>query len=71
MVLTSLLQDADWSAVAESLTARRRERVDQVRARSQRREKLARLPFWIARLALKLSGNKAWTQDYAPLRSSV
>lgn len=71
VVLSALLQDADWSAVAESLTVRRRERVDWVRARSQRREKLARLPFWIARLGLKLSGKKAWTQDYAPLRSSV
>jgi 2-polyprenyl-6-methoxyphenol hydroxylase-like FAD-dependent oxidoreductase len=43
-VLSALLQDADWSAVAESLTVRRRERVAWVRARSQRREKLARLP---------------------------
>ena len=58
----------DWSQAAKVLSERRRGRVDWVRARNRRREKLADLPFFVAAIGLKVTGKKSWTEDYAPLR---
>ncbi len=68
LVLARLLEDVDWSQAAKVLSERRRGRVDWVRARNRRREKLADLPFFVAKIGLKVTGKKSWTEDYAPLR---
>ena len=70
LVLARLLEAVDWSKAAEAFTELRRERVDWVRVRNQRRERLANLPFFIAKIGLKLTGQKSWTADYAPLRET-
>lgn len=70
-VLANLLQnEGDWSRMAERFTNLRKERIDWVYARNRKRGKLAKLPFWIARIGLKKVGAKNWTEDYAPLRES-
>jgi 2-polyprenyl-6-methoxyphenol hydroxylase-like FAD-dependent oxidoreductase len=71
LVLANLLQnEEDWSQLAERFTDLRKERIDWVYARNRKRGKLAKLPFWIARLGLQKVGAKNWTTDYAPLRES-
>lgn len=66
-VLAALLPQTAPNQLAEAFSAAQKERVDWVRARNQKREKLSKLPFWIARLGLKVVGRKNWTADYQPL----
>lgn len=68
LVLARLLEEIDWSKTAEIFTETRTARVDWVRKRNRRREKLAKLPFFIANIGTRLTGKKSWTADYAPLR---
>lgn len=60
--------DRSDDEIAEALTARRADRVEWVRERNRRREKLTRIPFPIAVLGLRLMGARTWTEDYEPLR---
>lgn len=66
-VLAALLKQNTDATLAEAFTAAQKERVEWVRARNRKREKLSKLPFWIARLGLKVVGRKNWTADYQPL----
>lgn len=67
-VLGSLLANgAEPAQLALQFTAQQQERVNWVRARNRKREKLSKLPFWIAKFGLKVVGRKNWTADYQPL----
>ncbi len=66
-VLATLLEDEDWSNVASTFSKNRTHRIEWTRIRNQKREKLSKLPYWIAKLGLKKVGEKNWTEDYKPL----
>ncbi len=67
IVLSGLLKNEDWSTMAATFSKNRNNRIDWTRARNQKREKLSKLPYWIAKLGLKKVGEKNWTEDYGPL----
>ncbi len=67
VVLSGLLKNEDWSTMASTFSKNRINRIDWTRARNQKREKLSKLPYWIAKLGLKKVGEKNWTEDYKPL----
>ncbi|WP_369828565.1 FAD-dependent monooxygenase [Aquimarina sp. MAR_2010_214] len=67
VVLSGLLKNEDWSNMASTFSKNRINRIDWTRARNQKREKLSKLPYWIAKLGLKKVGEKNWTEDYRPL----
>lgn len=67
IVLSNLLKTNDWNTIASTFSKNRQERIDWTRARNQKREKLSKLPYWIAKLGLKKMGEKNWTEDYRPL----
>lgn len=67
VVLSDLLKNEDWSTMAATFSKNRSNRIDWTRARNQKREKLSKLPYWIAKLGLKKVGEKNWTEDYRPL----
>ncbi|MDH7445095.1 FAD-dependent monooxygenase [Aquimarina sp. 2201CG14-23] len=70
VVLSTLLENKDWSTIATSFTKHRTDRINWTRTRNRKREKLSKLPFWIAKLGLKKVGEKNWTEDYRPLAES-
>ena len=67
VVLSKLLENKNWSTIATEFSKHRTNRIDWTRARNQKREKLSKLPFWIAKLGLKKVGEKNWKEDYRPL----
>ncbi len=67
IVLSGLLKNNDWNTMASTFSKNRSNRIDWTRARNQKREKLSKLPYWIAKLGLKKVGEKNWTEDYKPL----
>ncbi len=67
IVLSGLLKNNDWSTMASTFSKNRSNRIDWTRTRNQKREKLSKLPYWIAKLGLKKVGEKNWTEDYRPL----
>lgn len=67
IVLSGLLKTEDWNTIAPAFSKNRNDRIDWTRARNQKREKLSKLPFWIAKMGLKKVGEKNWTEDYRPL----
>ncbi|UZR94708.1 FAD-dependent monooxygenase [Chondrinema litorale] len=56
---------------AQAFTDKRKERIDWVRARNRKREQLAKVPFWLAKIGLRFTGKKNWIKDYYPLRTGV
>ncbi|WP_299441634.1 FAD-dependent monooxygenase [uncultured Aquimarina sp.] len=67
IILSKLLENEDWNTIATKFSKHRIHRVEWTRARNQNREKLSKLPFWIAKLGLKKVGEKNWIEDYRPL----
>ncbi|WP_103071709.1 FAD-dependent monooxygenase [Aquimarina sediminis] len=67
LVLANSLKNYEWSTIASSFSKNRINRIDWTRIRNQKREKLSKLPYWIAKLGLKAVGEKNWTEDYKPL----
>ena len=67
VVLSNLLKNNDWDSMASVFSKNRQERIDWTRIRNQKREKLSKLPYWIAKIGLKKVGKKNWTEDYKPL----
>lgn len=66
-VLANLLENEDWNNIAATFSKNRTDRINWARIRNQKREKLSKLPYWIAKLGLKKVGEKNWTEDYRPL----
>ena len=66
-----ILEENDIKNWAEAFTYKRKSRIDWVRDRNRKREKLAKVPFWLAKVGLKFTGKKNWIKDYYPLRSDV
>ncbi len=68
LVLTKLLKDGnELTDFATLFTIERKARIEWTKKRNDRREKLGKLPFWIAKIGLKLMGEKPWIEDYRPL----
>ena len=68
LVLKHLLNiNHDWTDMAGQFTRSRNERINWVRARNRKREKLTKLPIWLTKSGLRLVGKKTWTEDYRPL----
>ena len=62
-----LIANDDWAGVSSEFTKIRKERIDWTRDRNQRREKLSKMPFWIAQLGMRFVGEKNWKEDYSLL----
>ena len=67
VVISNLLKNKNWDTITSTFSEHRKQRIDWTRLRNQKREKLSKLPFWIAKLGLKKVGEKNWTEDYKPL----
>jgi len=68
LVLAKLLKDDnDLTEMVKLFTNSRKDRIEWIRKRSDRREKLSKLPFWLAKRGMKLMGEKPWIEDYRPL----
>jgi 2-polyprenyl-6-methoxyphenol hydroxylase-like FAD-dependent oxidoreductase len=71
VVLERVSADGDYAALAERLTAARRERVDAVRRGNKGRESKATIPYFVQRLLFPIIGARALTADYEPLRHGI
>ncbi|WP_062062440.1 FAD-dependent oxidoreductase [Aquimarina longa] len=67
IALSNLLKNENWNTMVATFSKNRASRIDWTRIRNQKREKLSKLPYWIAKLGLKKVGEKNWTEDYKPL----
>ncbi len=67
VVLSKLLDTQNWDDITSRFSEERANRINWTRIRNQKREKLSKLPFWIAKIGLKKVGEKNWTEDYKPL----
>ena len=68
LVLAKLLKDDnDLTEIVKLFTNSRKDRIEWTKKRNDRREKLSKLPFWLAMRGMKLMGEKPWIEDYRPL----
>lgn len=65
LVLAKLLEDGhDLTEIVKHFTNCRKDRIVWTKKRNDRRERLGKLPFWLAKRGLKLIGEKPWIEDY-------
>ncbi len=68
LILTKLLQEGnDLKNFASQFTNSRKARIEWTKKRNDRREKLSKLPFWVAKWGMQFMGDKPWIEDYRPL----
>jgi 2-polyprenyl-6-methoxyphenol hydroxylase-like FAD-dependent oxidoreductase len=68
LILTKILKEEnDLRNIVTQFTNNRKTRIEWTKARNDRREKLSKLPFWLAKWGMKLMGDKPWIEDYRPL----
>ena len=68
LILTKLLnQGYELTNFAVRFTNSRKTRIEWTRGRNNSREKLSKLPFWLAKWGMKLMGDKPWIENYRPL----
>jgi hypothetical protein len=64
------VEEHDLNHFSTLFTKHRKARIKWTKERNDRREKLSRLPFWIAKWGMKLMGEKPWIDDYSLLAKS-